>query len=82
MIRTEGLESFVAYRICGQELDIYNAYVPEFLRGRGYASDLILHAIHYAVLNGLLVRANCPAAEAYIKRNPEWNFTLTALEEA
>lgn len=81
VIRTNGLESYLAYRIHGQELDLFSAYVPESLRGSGYASELILHGIHYAVLNGLRVRANCPAAAAYIKRNPEWNYTFIALEK-
>lgn len=81
IIRTEGLESYLAYRIRGGELDLFSAYVPESFRGRGYASELILHSIHYAVLNGLRVRANCPAAAAYMQRNPEWNYTLVVLEK-
>ena len=78
-LRVEGLESYLAYRIRGNELDLYSAYVPEVHRGRGYASELILHGIHYAVLHGLRVKANCPAAAAYMKRNPEWNYTLSEL---
>ncbi len=42
-----------------------------------YAARLILHSIHFAVLHGLRIRANCPAAEAYIKRNPEWSYILS-----
>ena len=44
IIRQEGLESYLAYRLNGQELELYNAYVPEKQRGRGYASQLILTA--------------------------------------
>jgi len=82
VIREEGLESYLAYRIRGQELDLYSAYVPEVHRGRGYASQLILHGIHFAVLHGFRVKANCPAAEAYIRRNPEWHYTLAVAENA
>ncbi|MBK9357011.1 MAG: N-acetyltransferase [Bacteroidales bacterium] len=53
----------MAYRIRGQELDLYSAYVPEVHRGRGYASQLILHSIHFAVLHGLRVKANSPTAK-------------------
>jgi hypothetical protein len=77
VIREDGLESYLAYRIRGNELDLYSAYVPEIQRGRGYASQLILHSIHFAVLYGLRIKANCPAAEAYIRRNPEWNYILS-----
>jgi predicted GNAT family acetyltransferase len=77
VIREEGLESYLAFRIRGQEIDLFNAYVPEVHRGRGYAARLILHSIHFAVLHGLRIRANCPAAEAYIKRNPEWSYILS-----
>lgn len=82
VIRVDGLDSYLSYRILGQELDLYNAYVPEIYRGRGYASQLILHAIHFAVLNGLRVRASCPAAAAYVRRNPEWHYTLAQLADA
>jgi predicted GNAT family acetyltransferase len=81
IIRHEGLESYLAYRICGQELDMYSAFVPQVHRGRGYASQLILHGIHFAVLHGLRVRASCPAAEAYIRQNPEWLYTLVEAEK-
>lgn len=81
IIRHEGLDSYLAYRIRGQELDMYSAFVPQVHRGRGYASQLILHGIHFAVLHGLRVRANCPAAEAYIRRNPEWSYTLVEPEK-
>lgn len=81
IIRTEGQESYLAYRIRNQELDLYSAFVPECQRGRGYASDLILHGIHFAVINGLKVRASCPAVSAYMNRNPEWNYTLSAFEK-
>lgn len=77
VIRQEGLESYLAYRIRGQELDLFCAYVPDIQRGRGYAAQLILHSIHFAVLHGLRIKANCPAAEAYIRRNPEWTYLLS-----
>ena len=79
IIRQEGLESTLAYRLNGQELELYNAYVPEVQRGRGYASQLILYSIHFAVLHGFRIKANCPAAEAYIRRNPEWSYVLSEL---
>ena len=79
IIRQEGLESTLAYRLNGQELELYNAYVPEVQRGRGYASQPILYSIHFAVLHGFRIKANCPAAEAYIKRNPEWTYVLSEM---
>ena len=81
IIRQEGLDSFVSYRIRNQEIDIYNAFVPKEHRGRGYASQLILHGIHFAVLHGFRVKASCPAAIAYVRRNPEWHYTVSELEK-
>lgn len=77
VIREEGLESYLAYRRNQQEIILCNAFVPEVQRGRGYASQLILHSIHFAVLHGLRIKADCPAAVAYIRRNPEWNYLLS-----
>jgi len=80
IIKADGQESYVSYRITGKVMDLYSAYVPAEQRGRGYASDLILYSIHYAVSNGLLVRGSCPAAAEYLRRNTEWNFTLAGME--
>lgn len=76
IINFEGHDSYLTYRIDQQTLVLYCAYVPELSRGNGHACSLISHALQYAVLNGLRVKASCQAVKAYIKMNPEWNYIL------
>lgn len=76
VIESDDYISYLSYRIDEQTLDLYSAYVPEFLRGNGHASSLILFALQYAVLNGLWVKPNCPAVKAYINIYPEWKYII------
>lgn len=76
IIESDGLRSYLCYRNDGLTLNIYSAYVPEVLRGNGHASSMILFALQYAVLNGLRVKANCPAVVAYLKIYPEWRYII------
>lgn len=76
VIESDEYLSYLSYRIDGQTLELYSAFVPEVLRGNGHASSLILYALQYAVLNGLWVKANCEAVRAYIKIYPEWKYIL------
>ncbi len=71
-----GLRSYLCYRICNETIDLHCAFVPKELRGNGHASSLILFALQYAVLNGLRVKANCAAVQAYIKLYPEWRYII------
>lgn len=74
VINHEGLESYLAYRRKGEVLDFYSAYVPGVHRGKGLASDLILHGMHYAVLNGFRVRPSHPAVVRFLELNREWEY--------
>lgn len=76
IIESDGLRSYLCYRRDSLIIDLYSAYVPEVLRGNGHASSMILFALQYAVMNGLRVKANCPAVKAYLKVYPEWNYIL------
>ncbi|GAP45247.1 MAG: N-acetyltransferase [Lentimicrobium sp.] len=74
ILNHEGMESYLAYRRRGEVLDFYSAYVPGSLRGKGLASDLILHGMHYAVMNGLRVRPSHPAVLRFLEINREWEY--------
>jgi predicted GNAT family acetyltransferase len=74
IIDHHGQESYLSYRRQGKVLDFYNAFVPGPLRGQGYAQDLILYGMHYAVLNGLLVQPSHPAVVRFIQLNREWEY--------
>jgi hypothetical protein len=74
VIHYNGEESYLAYRQRGEVLDFYSTYVPQPLKGKGMASDLILHGMHYAVMNGLRVKATCPAVSRFLELNREWQY--------
>lgn len=74
VIHYNGEESYLAYRQRGEVLDFYSTYVPQPLKGKGMASDLILYGIHYAVMNGLRVKATCPAVSRFLEINREWQY--------
>lgn len=76
MITLGESDSYLAYRIYPHAIDLYCAYVPQVSWGNGHACSLILHALQYAVLNGLRVEANCKAVAEYFRRNPEWCYIL------
>lgn len=80
VLEQDGLRSYLVYRISGSAIEFTDAFVPPVHRGRGYASALILYGIHFAVMNGLLIKASCPAAAEYLRRNPEWHYTLAIAE--
>ncbi|MDD3744331.1 MAG: N-acetyltransferase [Lentimicrobiaceae bacterium] len=74
IIQHQDEQSYLSYRRQGNVLEFYNAFVPGPLRGKGYAKDLILHGMHYAVLNGLVVQASHPAVVRFIQLNREWEY--------
>ena len=74
VIQQDGTESWLEYRQKGEVVDFYSTYVPTQLKGKGMAANLILHGIHYAVLNGFRVKPSCPAVARFLKLNREWEY--------
>ena len=74
VLEHEGTESWLEYRQKGEVVDFYSTYVPARLKGKGMAADLILHGIHYAVLNGFRVKPSCPAVVRFIELHREWEY--------
>jgi len=57
------------YRAAGDDaIDITHTFVPDHLRGKGLAAQLMDAALEYAGKNGLNVHASCNYAKAYLKR--------------
>ncbi|MFT4114611.1 GNAT family N-acetyltransferase [Silvibacterium sp.] len=54
-------------------LTLWHTEVPEALRGRGIAGILARSAFDHARENNLRVDVICPAAIAFVKKNPEYN---------
>lgn len=57
------------YRAAGDDaIDITHTFVPDHLRGKGLAAQLMDAAIEHARINGLSLHASCDYAKAYLKR--------------
>ena len=74
VMQQDGIECWMEYRQKGEVVDFYSTYVPPLLKGKGMASNLILHGIHYAVLHGLRVKPSCPAVARFLELNKEWEY--------
>ncbi|NDK55824.1 GNAT family N-acetyltransferase [Pontibacter fetidus] len=55
------------------DMDFDHTFVPESARGQGIAHKLARHGLDYARENNCKAIASCPAVEAFVKRNPEYN---------
>ncbi len=73
LVKLQGYEACLMYRLSGQEVDLYHTYVPEVFRGRGIAEKLCKAAFDYAKAEGLTVIPSCSyISEAYLKRHREY----------
>ncbi|HEX6992590.1 MAG TPA: GNAT family N-acetyltransferase [Gammaproteobacteria bacterium] len=53
-------------------LDLRHTFVPEALRGRGIAAEIVRFALEYARDRGLRVIPTCSYVAAKIRREPEF----------
>ncbi len=53
-------------------IDLVSTRVPDGLRGRKLAGELVKHALEFAGDEGLEVLATCPYVKRYVKRHPEY----------
>lgn len=66
---TDGHLSHADYRLEGKNLSIDHVFVPEELRGRGVAGQLMAGVVSDAKERGLTIVPVCPYAAAYMKRH-------------
>ena len=57
-------------------MTIWHTEVPESLRGRGLATELVKSAFDYAKANELRVDVICPIALNYLQQHPELRQSL------
>ena len=73
VVKHEGYEATLMYRLKGKEIDLYHTYVPEVFRGRGLAEKLVKAGFEYAKAKGLTVLPSCSYISGpYLKRHPEY----------
>ncbi len=70
-ITVENQTALLQYRRSGESIRLIHTEVPEALRGRGLANQLVRAALDYAHFNRLKVVPICPFVKAYLKKHPE-----------
>ncbi len=67
----EGQLCVCQYRLFGKTMMLTHTGVPQALRGRGIAAQLVQAALEHARARQLKVRPDCSYAEVYMQRHPE-----------
>ena len=68
-VTIEGHLAKVDYRMSGNRMIITHTEVPEALRGKGVAEQLVAFAVKYARKHGLEVVAECDYANRFLNRD-------------
>lgn len=68
VIRLDGMESVLEYRLDGTHIDFSRTYVPEALRGRGIAEKLVRTGIAWARAQGYAMQASCWYVKRFLER--------------
>ncbi len=67
----DGHHCVCQYRVFGKVMMLTHTGVPQALRGRGIAAQLVQAALDHARAKGLKVRPDCSYAEIYMQRHPQ-----------
>jgi len=68
----DGLESHLEYVKMENVLNLIHTYVPDALRGKGIAGEVVKAALTYAEENELKIIPSCSYIVAYIQRHKEY----------
>ena len=64
----EGACSHLDYEIDGNTINLCRVFVPDSLRGKGIAAQLVCEALQYAKKHNLAVIPTCPYVRTYMQR--------------
>ncbi len=70
-LRTGEHLSVADYQLRGNDLRITHVEVPEALRGKGIAAELMKGVVEDASAKGLNIVPICPYAVTYMQRHPQ-----------
>lgn len=71
--KVEGLDCELEYWVGDdQTINFYHTYVPESLRGRGIAMEIIREGVDFAVAKKYKIIPSCSAVRKFIDRNPKY----------
>lgn len=75
--KVDGLEATLDYDLDdSRTMTITHVRVPDPIAGRGIAGDLTAAALAEARREGWRVVPQCPYADAYMRRHPQWSDLL------
>ena len=69
----EGKESHLEYNKTENVLNFYHTYVPDELRGRGIAAEIVKTGLSFAKENDLKIIPSCSYVAAYIQGHKEYS---------
>ncbi len=70
-LEAEGAHAILEYRLRDHAINLVHTEVPQQLRGRGLADQLVGAALEYAREHQLRVIPSCPFVKAYLRRHPD-----------
>lgn len=69
-----GLESSLEYELVNKSTVVFHhTFVPDELRGRGIAKEIIKEGLDWAISENLEIIATCSAVERYIELNSTYH---------
>lgn len=71
VIRLDGAEAELAYRLNGRRIVLIHTEVPATLEGHGLGGRLVRAALRRAAAEGLTVVPWCPFASDFLRRHPD-----------
>ena len=71
VVRTDGAEAELVYRVSGDRVYLIHTEVPESLGGRGIAGQLVRASLLRAEADRLIIVPWCPFARRWLKEHPD-----------
>ena len=71
VVRTDGAEAELVYRVSGGRIYLIHTEVPESLGGRGIAGQLVRASLRRAEADRLTIVPWCPFARRWLKEHPD-----------
>ncbi len=76
-LQTEGDVAFLEYFFEDGKIFLTHTEVPEPLRGKGHAKELVKCSLQYAKDNDFIVVPACSYVADYVSNNPQWRDILS-----
>lgn len=77
----EGQEAVVEYAKMGDVYNLAHTYVPEELRGKGVANQLVRGTLDEIRRQGARFLPSCPFVQAFVKKHPEYQEGIARYDE-